>query len=233
LASLLSLIGPDTGIRGGVYVPEGSVYGAALNVRSVLEALGPAVHEPPYKAPPQAPVLYIKPPNTFAASGGQTVVPKGMAALEANATLAIVIGRAATRVSEARALAHVRGYTAALDLMEPKGDFYRPGVRQRCGDGFLPIGPRLVAQGDFGNPDAATVRTLVNGVLRSNFSTAELVRPVARLIADISDFMTLEAGDALLVGFPMGGPHVGPGDTVAVAIDGLDRLEVTLVGDEA
>src|SRR5882672_5724702 len=84
--------------------PRGTVYGSLLNFRSALDALGNQVHRPPYKAPPLAPILYIKPRNTLAADGDAIAVPEGVAELEMGASLGLVIGRTACRVREANAL---------------------------------------------------------------------------------------------------------------------------------
>ena len=88
---------------------RGTVYGTLLNHADALAALGAAVHAPPYKAPPQAPVLYIKPRNTWVGEGDAIVVPAGVEALEIGATLGLVIGRAASRVGEGEALQFVAG----------------------------------------------------------------------------------------------------------------------------
>ena len=80
---------------------RGTVYGTLLNHHDALAALGSAVHEPPYKAPPKAQVLYIKPRNTWAGAGDAIIVPAGVDELEIGATLGLVIGRTACRVSEA------------------------------------------------------------------------------------------------------------------------------------
>ncbi len=206
----------------------GTVYGVILNVRQQLEALGEALDQPPYGRPPKAPVLYIKPPNTYLAHGGEVPVPGGVEALETNATLAVVIGRTACRVSEAEALEHVLGYTAAIDVCLPHASLHRPAIRQRCRDGFLPIGPWITPRAEVKGPDRLTVTVRVNGAQKSRFSTADLVRPVAKLIADISDFMTLFEGDALLVGLPPDGPQARIGDVVEAEIEGVATLSCTL-----
>jgi 5-oxopent-3-ene-1,2,5-tricarboxylate decarboxylase / 2-hydroxyhepta-2,4-diene-1,7-dioate isomerase len=213
----------------GIHPPvSGTVYAAALNVRSVLEALGDAVAAPPYKAPPQAPVLYIKPPNTFRPHKGVVPVPHDVWELEVGATLAVVFGRPVSRTSEADALDGVIGYTVAIDVCIPHNSVFRPAIRQRCSDGFLPIGPGIMEKEAVGDPDALRIRVLVNDVERQDFTTAELVRPVRRLIADISDFMTFAAGDVLLVGLPAGCPRACAGDRVSAIIDGVGGLDCTL-----
>ena len=211
---------------------RGTVYGVMLNVRQQIEALGEALEQPPYARPPRAPVLYIKPPNTYRPQGGEVPVPAGVPELETNATLAVVIGRTACRVAEAQALDHVLGYTVAIDVCIPHANLHRPAIRQRCRDGFLPIGPWIAARADVPVPDALEVTVRINAETRSRFSTADLVRPVARLIADITDFMTLHEGDALLVGLPPDGPRARAGDSVEAEIPGVGRLGCTLVAED-
>lgn len=208
---------------------SGTVYGVILNVRAQVEQLGEALSAPPYGKPPQAPVLYIKPPNTFRPDGADVPVPPGVAALETNATLAVVIGRTASRVKESEALDHVLGYTVAIDVCVPHDSLHRPAIRQRCRDGFLPIGPWITAREAVADPDALTVTVSVNGEEKSRFSTADLVRSVPRLIADVTDFMTLSAGDVLLVGLPPDGPQAKVGDEVTAEIAGVGRLSCHLV----
>src|SRR5215831_14609529 len=98
---------------------SGVVYGTLLNRIEFLQALGDAVRQPPYKAPPSAPVLYLKPRNTLAADGDAVVVPVGVAQLEIGASLGIVIGRTACAVTPAQALEHVAGYTIVADVTVP------------------------------------------------------------------------------------------------------------------
>lgn len=209
----------------------GTVYGALLNFRGALAALGDAVHAPPYHAPPKAPVLHVKPANTLIGHGAPIPVPEDAPELEIGASLAVVIGRTACRVSARDALAHVAGYTVANDLSVPHADHFRPAVRARCRDGFCPIGPWVVAARRVPDPDALAIRVFVDGEAVQEATTADLVRPVARLIADVTEFMTLSPGDVLLVGTPAGAPRARAGQRVAIAIDGVGRLENPLVAE--
>jgi len=211
---------------------SGTIYGVVLNTETQQASLGPALSQAPYKAPPQAPVLYIKTANTLNRHGGTVFVPDGINALEVNAALTVVIGRTACRTPESQALEHVLGYTIALDVCEPHTSYYRPAIRQRCRDGFLPVGPWTVPAGDFAAPDAAEIVVEVNGAERSRWSTSELVRSIPRLIADISDFMTLQEGDALLVGLAPRPATARVGDRVSAQVEGLGRLDVTLAGED-
>lgn len=207
----------------------GTVYGALLNFRGALAALGDAVHAPPYKAPPRAPVLYIKPANTLTAHGAPIPVPEDAPELEMGATLGVVIGRTACRVEAREALAHVAGYTVANDVSVPHADYYRPSVPSKCRDGFCPIGPWVVAASRVADPGALAIRAYVDGELRQANTTANLIRPIARLIADVTEFMTLSPGDVLLVGVPEGAPRARAGQRVAVEVEGVGRLENPLV----
>jgi 5-oxopent-3-ene-1,2,5-tricarboxylate decarboxylase/2-hydroxyhepta-2,4-diene-1,7-dioate isomerase len=87
------------------------------------------------------------------------------------------------------------------------------------------LGSAAAARDDFRDPDVLTMRTFVDGALAATASTAELIRPVARLIADISDFMTLHPGDLLLAGGAADLPRVRAGARVAIEIDRVGRLE--------
>lgn len=208
----------------------GTVYGCLLNYRSALAALGDAVNAPPYQAPPKAPILYIKPPNTLNTPGAPIVLPRGVEAVEIGPALGLVIGRTACRLAEADALDHLAGYTVINDVTLPHASVYRPAIAQRCRDGFCPIGPVLPATAD---PAALTVRALINGDVTLEASTSGLIRPAARLLAEVTAFMTLEPGDVLHVGVPHGAPLARAGDRVAVEIAGLSRVENHIVEDEA
>lgn len=211
--------------------PLGTVYGTLLNHRAALAELGDAVHAAPYKAPPKAPVLYIKPRNTFAGHGETVLVPAGIDEVEVGAALGIVFGRDACRVAEADALACVAGYTVCNDLSVPHDSFYRPSLRFKCRDGFLPIGPWIVARHHVTAPDHLAVRIDVDGQTLQQTSTAGMQRPVARLIAEVSAFMTLAAGDVLMLGVAAGAPRARAGQRVRVEIEGIGALENPLAAE--
>ena len=204
---------------------RGTVFGALLNYRGALAALGDAVDAAPYQAPPRAPVLYIKPANTWAAWGSPIALPPSVAAVEVGAALGIVIGTTARGVSESEALDCVAGYTIVNDVCEPHASLHRPAIRQRCRDGFCPIGPWVIARHEVASPDTLTLRVFVNGELAAENTTANLIRPAARLIADVSEFMTLAAGDVLLAGVPENAPRARAGDRVKIEIEGVGALE--------
>ena len=121
------------------YRLSGLVYGALLNHHTGLRALGDAVQQPPYKGPPRAPVLYIKPRNTLAAAGAPVFVPADTAELEVCACLGLVIGRPACRLVPEEALDYLAGYLIVNDITVPHSSYYRPSVRFRARDGFCPL----------------------------------------------------------------------------------------------
>lgn len=208
---------------------RGTVYGALLNHRDALAALGDQVHAAPYKAPPVAPILYIKPRNTLVGHRVPVAVPEDAPELEMGATLGIVIGRIALRVAEERALEFVAGYTVVNDISVPHASVYRPSMRFKCCDGFCPMGPAIVPRALVPNPDALDIEVAIDGETVQRSNTSGLIRPVARLIADVSKFMTLYPGDVLMVGVAAGAPRAKAGQSVRITIHGVGQLENCLV----
>jgi 5-oxopent-3-ene-1,2,5-tricarboxylate decarboxylase/2-hydroxyhepta-2,4-diene-1,7-dioate isomerase len=206
------------------YRLSGAVFGALLNDATQWEALGPAVHEAPYKAPPKAPVLHVMPRNTLAGDGADVTVPRGVAALEVGATLGIVIGRTACRLTREAALGHVAGYTIVNDVSVPVASHYRPAARFKARDGFCPIGPCVVPAGQVADPDALAVRVYVDAACVWAGSTGARMRGVAQLLVDVSEFMTLHPGDVLTLGTQGSAPRAHAGQSVAIVVDGLGRL---------
>ncbi len=202
----------------------GTVYGTLLNFKGALAALGDSVNAAPYQAPPVGPILYIKPANTLAAHGSLVVLPPGQETLEIGAALGIVIGRRATRIDPAQAADYIAGYTVVSDVSVPHASYYRPAVRHKCRDGYCPIGPWVMAREQVGNADALSMVVRINGEERQRNHTGNLLRPVAQLLADVTAFMSLEAGDVLLAGVPEGAPLARAGDRVEIEIEHVGRL---------
>jgi 5-oxopent-3-ene-1,2,5-tricarboxylate decarboxylase/2-hydroxyhepta-2,4-diene-1,7-dioate isomerase len=211
------------------YQLSGVVYATLLNHRSAWQELGEAVNHPPYDAPPKAPVLYVKPRNTLAASGDPVPVPAGVSELELEASLGLVIGRPACRLEEARALEYLAGYLIVNDVSVPHRPYYRPSIRARARDGFCPVGPRVVPRAAIANPDDLAIRVFIDGKLRQQTGTSQLVRSIRRLLADVTDFMTLSPGDILAVGAAAPAPRVRAGQQARIEIDGLGQLESPFV----
>ena len=212
---------------------SGAVYGALLNHRSVLSVLGEAAKLPPYGAPPVAPVLYIKPRNTLALPGEAVRIPAGTPLLEVGASLGLVMGRTACRVSASSALEYVAGYLIVADVSVPQASHHRPSIRFRARDGFCPLGPAVIARAAVANPDALTIRAFVDGTLVHTAATADMIRPAARLLADVTEFMTLGPGDVLALGAAGPAPRVRSGETLRIEIDEVGSLSIPFMDDEA
>ena len=210
--------------------PTRTVYGVLLNDAAMLERLTPSFEAPPYKAALKAPILYIKPRNTLAGEGASVGVPADPGVVRIDATVGAVIGRTATRVSVEDALEHVAGYAVVSDVTLPHEDYYRPAIAQRCRDGFCPIGPVQPASGF--DLSRSEVVVSINGVEAHRRPLSRLVRDLPRLIADITEFMTLSEGDVLLIGPPEDAPLARPGDAVRIDVDGLGGLSHTVIAEE-
>lgn len=214
------------------HFPTRTVVGAMFEFEGVWQAHQATMLQPPHHRPPVHPVLYIKPANTWRRAGQAVALPADVPQVHLGATLGISFLRTASRVSEAQALSTVAGYCIVNDLTVPHSSLLRPPMRQKCRDGFCPIGPWVPAA-QVRDPGQLGIRAYVNGVLRQSSHTRTLRRSVARLIADVSEFMSLAPGDLLLIGVPEDPPLAQAGDHMAVEIDGIGRLENTLQSEPA
>lgn len=206
----------------------GTVYGTLLNYRKAYLQLKEIMHQAPYQAPPKAPVLYIKPKNTLIATGSVIPIPEEEQELEVGATLGVVIGKAASKIDELHALDFVEGYTIVNDVSIPHDGVYRPAVKEKARDGFCPVGPWIMSKAAVHNPNALEIRVLVNGELRQKSNTNQLIRTVEKLLADVTEFMTLTKGDVLLVGVPHNPPRVKANDHIHIEVDQVGVLENTI-----
>ncbi|MGV3464847.1 MAG: fumarylacetoacetate hydrolase family protein [Heyndrickxia sp.] len=210
---------------------SGTIYGTLLNYRGALSQMGDVVYEAPYKKPPEAPILYIKPINTIIGYGMPIPLPLDEIELEIGAALGIVIGRSATKVSESQALDYVEGYTIVNDVSIPHKSVYRPPVKYNARDGFCPVGPWIVDKEGI-NPDSLNIKVFINNELMQENTTANLIRSVPKLISEVTAFMTLSKGDVLLVGIPENPPIAKEGDQVGIEIEGIGRLENRVVKED-
>ncbi|WP_177316860.1 fumarylacetoacetate hydrolase family protein, partial [Burkholderia ubonensis] len=138
-----------------------------------------------------------------------------------------------TRVAAGRALDYVHGFTLASDVSVPHPDYYRPAVRFKCRDGFCPLGPAIVPPGALDDVDAIRLTVRIDGNVAQSASTATLIRPVRQLIADVSAFMSFDAGDVLLLGVAGGAPRAKPGSRIEIAAHGIGTLRHALIAEAA
>lgn len=218
-----------TGIVHWLPPVDGTVVGTLLNFRGEVNALGDALATPPYLAPPKAPVLYLKPANTRVGHEAEVVLPADVDRVWVGACLGVVIGRTATRVRMSHAADCIAGYTIVNDLTVPHASYYRPPIRHKCRDGFCPIGPWVVDREDVPDAGALEITVRINGEIAQRANTSTLVRPIAQLLADVTAFMTLEAGDVLLAGIPEDPPVARAGDRIDIEIAHIGTLTTRLV----
>lgn len=211
-------------------VASGTLFGVALNYQGLLDQHLAAFQQAPYQKPPTKPVLFIKTPNTRNAHGGIVLQPAGER-LQPGPALGVVIGQRASRVSLENAMEHVAGYVVVNEFSLPEDSYYRPAVKAKCRDGFCALGPQVIARDQVANPNQLSLKLFVNGELRQESSTADWVRDIPQLIAEISEFMTLYPGDVLITGTPEGRVDVQPGDQVEVDITGIGRLSNTIAAE--
>ncbi len=204
----------------------GTVYGVLLNSKDEWAAWAGQMSEPPYKAAPKAPVLYIKTANTWSACGAAIAVPARAPQVEVGASLALVIGEAARQVSPQTALQHVAGYVLVNDLSLPHASYYRPPVKYKNLDGFLGIGPRCATPAEVGDPNRLRLEVRVDGRLQQTVDLGRMLRPAAQLIADVSEFMTLRHGDVLLLGLGADRPLARVGQRIEISATGMPALGV-------
>jgi 5-oxopent-3-ene-1,2,5-tricarboxylate decarboxylase/2-hydroxyhepta-2,4-diene-1,7-dioate isomerase len=203
------------------YLPTGTVYGTLLNFQREHALWAPRMSELPYKAPPQAPVLYIKTANTFTPSGHAIALPRGVVEVDVSASLGLVAGAGGA----------VAGCVLFNDVAVPHASYYRPPVKFRCVDGFLGVGRALrpwQAVGGFDGLAGLHLELRVHGVLKQTVALADLVRDAATLWADVNAFQTLQAGDVLMLGtdcLPDGSrPRARVGDAVEITASGFQPL---------
>jgi 5-oxopent-3-ene-1,2,5-tricarboxylate decarboxylase/2-hydroxyhepta-2,4-diene-1,7-dioate isomerase len=198
------------------WMPAGTVYGTLLNFQREHALWAPRMNDAPYKAAPQAPVLYIKTANTFTPAGQAIALPVG-APVQVTASLGLVIGDSG-----------VQGAVLFNDVAIAHESYYRPPIKARCVDGFLGVGPACVPLtqlcGLAGLADLQ-IELHINGVHRQTTALADLVRDATTLLADVSEFMGLRPGDVLMLGSDCLAdgtrPLVHAGDTVEITAPGF------------
>lgn len=189
--------------------------------------------------PPAWPRLFAKFTNAVNHPGAAIVRPIATEKLDLECELGVVIGRTATHVGVDEALEAVFGYTVVNDVtMRDLQSEDRQWLRAKGSDGFAPMGPVLVTRDEIADPQALRLRSSVNGETWQDSSTAEMVFDVRTLVAFVSRFIRLEAGDVIATGTPAGVGHfqhpprylVG-GDAVRCEIEGIGALDNTVIDE--
>jgi 2-keto-4-pentenoate hydratase/2-oxohepta-3-ene-1,7-dioic acid hydratase in catechol pathway len=214
----------------GPSVPNpGKIVCVGLNYRKHAEETGAAI--------PTSPVLFSKFSNTVAGPDEDVPLTDAATQYDYEVELAVVMGETTKNVSAADALNTVFGYATANDLsardLQNRTSQWMLGKTM---DKFMPIGPYLVTADEVGDPQKLAIRTWLNGELRQDSNTDDMIFPVAELIAYISRHFTLEPGDVIITGTPEGvilgmaeKRWMVPGDVVEVEVDGLGKLRNRMV----
>lgn len=204
-------------------VPAGKVIGIGQNYRAHAAEMGKGI--------PDEPIMFLKPASAIIADGDPIQRPAGYERVDYEGELGVVIGKRAKRVSREQALEFVAGYVCVndvtvRDLQKKDGQW----TRAKGFDTFCPIGPRLVPGLD---PRDLRLTTRVNGEVRQDSSTSDMIFDVATLIAFVSQHMTLEPGDVISTGTPSGVGNLNPGDVVEVEIAGIGILRNPVIARPA
>ena len=172
---------------------------------------------------PAQPSYFLKPSSSLALTGSAVERPAGCELLGYEGEIALVIGKAARRVEIDDAWSHVAAVTASNDLGVYDLRYADKGsnLRSKGGDGFTPVGPALIPA-DAVDPANLRIRTWHNGELVQDDTTEDLLFPFARLVADLSQLLTLEEGDIILTGTPAGASVAKPGDVLEVEVSTAD-----------
>jgi 2,4-diketo-3-deoxy-L-fuconate hydrolase len=191
---------------------------------------------------PREPTLFIKANSALCGPADPIIRPRGAVKLDYEVELAAVIGRDARGIDEADALDHVVAYCVVNDVSERAFQMEHGGTttKGKSADTFGPVGPWLVTADDVPDPQGLELWTTVNGERRQHGRTKDMIFSVRHLVAYVSRFMSLQAGDVLSTGTPAGVGHgqrppryLQPGDVVEMGITGLGIQRHTVVAAEA
>lgn len=191
---------------------------------------------------PEAPILFNKFDNALTGHLTEIEVPRTTERLDHEVELGIVIGKTGKFIDEENALGYVLGYCTTNDLSARDIQKRSPQwMLGKTNDGFAPVGPYLVTKSEIDNPNELQLTTTVNGEIRQNSNTADMIFNCEQLISFISQYMTLKPGDLIMTGTPegviLGRPieervYLQPGDTVTVEVEKLGALTNTFVEDK-
>jgi 5-oxopent-3-ene-1,2,5-tricarboxylate decarboxylase / 2-hydroxyhepta-2,4-diene-1,7-dioate isomerase len=217
-----------------------TVYGSVMQHRAEHAAIGEAMQAKPYLAPPKAPVLYIKPFNTFNACGGQMPLSRSEAGRSMQVRAHSCIGFIFIKNQP---LAHMDTAQIAIDLIAkgmlhialfadfslPHDSLYRPPVKYNCMDGSLGLAQHSHRLTNWDVLSHMDIQTWVNGRLAHSYTSDDWLHSALDHLRAVNTFIAFEAGDVLMVGCPPDAPLVSAGDVVEVRCEGLSGTHTRLV----
>lgn len=205
-------------------IPRSKVIGIGRNYAAHAAELNNPV--------PDAPLLFIKPNTAVIGPGEPIVYPPETENLHFEGELAVVIGRIGRRVPRDRAAEVIFGYTVGNDITaRDLQTSDKQWARAKGFDSFCPLGPWIVTHLSLDEASDLQVTTTVNGELKQDGRTSDMVQGIAELIEYVSGFTTLLPGDVILTGTPAGVGPLQPGDQVAVTVEGIGTLTNPVVAE--
>ena len=186
---------------------------------------------------PGEPIVFQKASTSVIASGQPIVLPPNVGRVDFEGELAVVIGTAGRNISEAEALSHVAGYTlindvTARDVQKRAIAKSLPWFLSKSYDTFGPLGPCIVTPDEIPNPQNLTLTLSVNGEIKQQVNTSEMIFSIPALIAYLSQHIALAPGDVIATGTPSGVAPLKPGDLVEVRIPEIGTLENPVIGED-
>jgi 2-keto-4-pentenoate hydratase/2-oxohepta-3-ene-1,7-dioic acid hydratase in catechol pathway len=224
-------------VRPAAIYCAGANYGDHVREMNAAQGRGP---DPDPHTLGLKPWHFIKSSHSVTGPGTAVKIPAASKRLDWEVELAAVIGKTAKDVPEAEALTYVAGYTVANDLsardfgfrppVPPTSPFYSDWLAHKSFDGSCPLGPWIVPAGDVPNPQTLGIRLWVNGTLKQDSNTSEMIFTLAEQIAQISLRITLHPGDVILTGTPAGvgagrNEFLKPGDNLELWCEGVGTLK--------
>lgn len=204
---------------------HGTIFALGLNYADHAAELS-------FKAP-EEPLIFIKAPSSLTGHQQPCARPANVEYMHYEAELVAVIGRAARHVRREHAMQYIRGYTVCNDfaVRDYLENYYRPNLRVKSRDTLTPLGPWVVDAEEVPDPHDLAVRTRVNGGLRQEGNTRDMIFTIPVLVEYLSRFLTLQPGDMISTGTPKGLSDVRPGDVVEVEVEGVGVLENRIVAE--
>jgi len=190
-------------------VPEGTRIGAPVGGVRQFVAIGLNYRKHATETgaePPKQPIVFNKAITSLQGPNDDVLLPDGSEQSDWEVELAVVIGAVTKRVSPGDALKHVAGYALANDVSERHWQVHRGGqwVKGKSFDTFGPLGPYLVTSDEIPDPQALPLSLKLNGEMKQNSSTSDMIFPISEIVSHLSQFMTLLPGDVIVTGTPEG-----------------------------
>jgi acylpyruvate hydrolase len=211
-------------LANGQHFPIGKILCIGRNYWEHIKELG--------NAPPEAPVIFIKPASSVIGEGEAVVIPPYSHDCHHEAELALLIGRKGKDIPVDQAMEHIAGYGVGIDLTlrDVQGELKKKGLPWEIAKGFDTACPlsAFVEASKVADPQNLQIRLTVNGELRQDGNTSMMIHSIPAIVSHMSGSFTLEPGDVILTGTPAGVSRIVSGDTLVAEIPGVATLRVSV-----